>query len=404
MNADVRGDFPLLERRVDGKALTYLDSAATALKPRTVIEAQRAYETEFTANIHRGKHLLSQEASSAYERARQILATWLETDPATVVFTLNATDALNLVAEGLSLSKQDRVVTTINEHHSNLVPWMARAQAHLFKSAPDLPLSVDAFLAFVEQHQPRVVALAHASNVSGVIHPVREICERLRDLGIISVVDAAQSAPHVPLRPESLSCDFLALSGHKMLGPAGTGLLWGRPERLEALRPTRFGGGTVDRVTAEGFTLKGLPYRLEGGTPNISGAIGLGAAAEYLDALGWDALRSHERGLADALERALKRVPGVRVVQSRERDRLAVATVIPLSSHVHPDHLARVLSEGHQTLVRSGFFCAHPLFDGLMAEQGGLRLSAYVYNTVDEIDAACDALRRAMERLGAGHG
>jgi cysteine desulfurase/selenocysteine lyase len=399
VSALLREQFPLLERTIDGRPILYLDSAATALKPWRVLEAERAYSTQFTANIHRGKHALSEEASEAYETARRRVARFLKTDPGQVVFVRNTTEALNAIASGLGLSKDDLVMATTSEHHSNLVPWMRAARVHLMRVDPTQHLSSEAVAAELDRVRPRVLALAHAGNVTGVIHPIDEIFAAARKRGVLTVLDAAQSAPHLELDPAELGCDYLAFSGHKMLGPAGIGVLWGRAEALERLEPWFLGGGTVDRVTATGYTLKRVPLRLEAGTPNVSGALGLAAAIDVLDEVGHEALARHEADLSAALERTLADLPGIRVLMARAAPRLAIAALAPTFSKLAPDHLARLLSDGHQIMVRSGYHCAHPLFDEVGIEGGAVRVSAYLYNSVEEIERFGSVLRSLLARL-----
>lgn len=399
MMVSMRERFPLLRRRIDDRRIIYLDSAATSLKPASVLAAEQAYSTEFTANVHRGKHTLSEEASQAYEHTRRRVARFINADPDCVVFTRNATEALNLVAQGLPLPPAARVVAPRHEHHANLVPWFRSAEVIVLPTEPTLPLDLNQLEDLLRSASPAVLTLAHASNVTGVIHPVAEICALARRLGIVSVVDAAQSAPHLALDVEQLGCDFLAFSGHKMLGPTGVGVLWGQRDQLARLDPLAFGGGAVDRVTSTGFTLKAIPYRFETGTPNISGVIGLGRAIDLLDEIGMSNVLAHDAVLAAALEEQLRDMPGVDVLMARREPRLAIATLVPRTSRITPDHLAYYLSETHKIMVRSGHHCAHPLFDSIGAEAGGVRASAYLYNEVEEIQAMSAALRELLGRV-----
>lgn len=394
-----RADFPLLGRTLDGKPVVYLDSAATSLKPNAVLEAERAYSTRFTANIHRGKHALSEEASAAYESARRTVARFLSADPIEVAFTRNTTESINLIARGLGLTPESVVVAPLTEHHSNLVPWMRQARTVVFEVDPLRPLAVAELQAVLERHHPKVLALGMASNVTGVVNPVAQLCEVARAHGVITVVDAAQGAPHAKLDVQALGCDFLAFSGHKMLGPAGIGVLWGRAELLERLEPLMVGGGTIEKVTRAGFTLKRLPYRLEAGTPNVSGALGLAAAIDYLEAIGPEAIAAHDAELADALADQLKDLPGARVLMAQQAPRLALASIVPASERLAPDHLALILSDSHQMMVRSGFHCARPCFEHLGVEQGAIRVSAYLYNTVEEVERFGRTLRDLLRRL-----
>jgi cysteine desulfurase/selenocysteine lyase len=395
--AEIRSDFPLLQRRVDGRPLVYLDSAATSLKPDAVIRAERAYSEEYTANIHRGIHLLSEEASAAYEAARHRTARFLKADPSSVVFVKNATEGLNLVARGIGLTKSDRVLTSLAEHHSNLLPWMREATMRFVERDPLLPLDPAKVLQAVETHRPRVLALSHASNVTGIIEPIAEICQALRGREVLVVVDASQSAPHLPLDVVGLGCDFLAFSGHKMLGPPGTGVLWGRKDLLEGLAPLVLGGGAVTVVSGSHYELKPIPYRFEAGTPNIAGVIGLAAAMDFLDRVGFESIAAYEEMLAAKMETELSNVPGTRLIMSTQRRRLALAEVVLTSSRLGPDEVALMLSDTFKIMVRSGFHCAHPLFEQLGLTRGAVRASAYLYNTEDDISELANALRSILK-------
>ncbi len=399
MNPAVRDQFPLLKRKFDGQLVTYLDSAATSLKPQSVIDIERLYEETVGANIHRGKHALSEEASYLYENARKQVGLFLGAEPSNIVFVRGTTEALNMVAAGLGLSKSDSVLTLRSEHHSNLVPWMSRATVDCLANDPCVPFSAAELKAALEKKKYRVFTVAHGSNVTGVVNPIADLCRIAREAGVISVVDAAQTAPHVPIDVNEWGCDFLCLSGHKMLGPTGVGVLYGRTERLEALEPAQLGGGTVDLVTTAGFTLKGVPARLEAGTPNISGVIGLGAAAAWLTDLGLDEVGRYDAQLTAALREGVAGLPKCEVLMARRDPCLAIATIVPRG--MAADHVARILSEGPKIMVRSGFFCAHPLFDAL-GLPAGLRISAYLYNRAEEVTACCVAVRRAVEQLSVG--
>lgn len=400
MTLQVRDHFPFLGREMDDVPVTYLDSAATSLKPSAVLEAERAYLTEYTANVHRGQSAVADEATYAYEAARRKVAQFIKADPATVVFTPNSSYALAMVASGLRLSKDDVVLCSPNSHHSNLLPWLRCAQVRYVAGDPLAPLDPDEVEAAIRQHRPRLLAFGWVSNVSGVISPAAAICRVAREHGVLSVIDAAQAAPHIPIDVQQLGCDFLAFSGHKMMGPTGTGVLWGQRAHLETLEPLVVAGGTVDRVSLGGYSLKRLPQRLEPGTPHISGVIGLGAAADYLSSLGFERIAAHERELAQALDDVLRELPGTRVLTGAPGDgHLAMASVVPTGVNVHSDTLCQILSDSFKIMVRSGFHCAHPLFDGHGYELGAVRLSAYIYNTVEEIQRSGEALRTILGRI-----
>jgi cysteine desulfurase / selenocysteine lyase len=400
MTLQIRDHFPFLRREIDGVPVIYLDSAATSLKPGAVLDAERAYLTEYTANVHRGHSAVADEASYAYEAARRQIAQFIKADPATVVLTPNTSYGLAMVASGLGLSPDDTVLCSPNSHHSNLLPWLRRTRVVYLESDPLAPLDPETVAAAIRQHRPRLLAIGWISNVNGVISPAAEICRVAREHGVLSIVDAAQAAPHIPIDVNQLGCDFLAFSGHKMAGPTGTGVLWGRRELLEKLEPLVVAGGTVDRVSLSSYTLKRLPQRLEPGTPHISGVIGLGAAAEYLGGLGFERIVAHERELVNAMDDALRGLPGVRVLSGEPgTEHLAIASVVPVGADLHSDLLCQILSDSFKIMTRSGFHCAHPLFDGQGFERGAVRLSAYVYNTVEEIYRAGEALGTILGRV-----
>jgi len=394
MTPNVRADFPMLAREIDGSRIIYLDSAATSLKPRVTMAAEHSYAAEYTANIHRGVSALSEEATYQYETARGRIAQFIGAAPGCVVMTPNTSVALAMVAHGMRLTPDDRVLCSPNSHHSNLLPWRRQAKAVYVRGDPLAVLDIDEVSRAIKHYRPRILAFGWVSNVNGAVSPAAEICRVAREHGVISVIDAAQAAPHLSIDVEEVGCDFLAFSGHKMLGPTGTGILWGRRELLEQLEPLVLGGGTVDRVTLDEYTLKPLPHRLEAGTPNIAGVIGLGAAVEYLGRLGRKQVEAHGCELACAMRDVLAEVRGVRILMADvERPQVAIASVVPVDLGMSSDMLCRILSDSFKVMTRSGFHCAHPLFDAHGFERGAVRLSAYVYNTIDDIQIAGRALR-----------
>jgi len=395
-------DFPLLARTLDGQPLTYLDSAATSLRPRQVLDAERQFSEQQGANVHRGKHALSEEASFLFETSRRKVAAHLNASPSEIIFTQGTTDAINLVAHGLDLGPAPVILCTGGEHHSNLVPWLHRAGTPVVLDVDPLtPLSPEVLAQAMEKHRPALVALGHASNVTGIVQPLKSLLKVVRDYKALSVVDAAQSVPHLSLDVQDLDCDFLAFSFHKCLGPTGLGVLYGKEAVLERVRPFRVGGGMVDRVTRNGFTLKGLPWRLEAGTPHITGVIGAAAALDYLQSVGFEAMHAHEERMAKALVDGALRLPGLRVLHGPPGSRLALVSLVPLSKDISADQLAVALSDGPKIMVRSGFHCAHPLFDKLDFPRGALRASAYLYNTVEEVERFVSKLGELMRKLGA---
>jgi len=402
---DVRADFPLLQRSVDGKPLVYLDSAATSQKPRAVLEALQRYYEEYNANVHRGLYRIAERATLAYEEARAKVAAFVGARPEELVFTRGTTEAINLVAYAWGdafVRAGDEVLVTEMEHHSNLVPWQLLAQRRgarlrVLRVRPeDGTLDLDALDRLLTE-RTRIVAVAHQSNVVGTINPVRYISERAHAVGAVVVVDGAQSVPHMPVRVGELGCDFLAFSGHKMCGPTGIGALWGRRELLEAMPPFHGGGEMIERVELEHSTYKDPPHRFEAGTPNIADAIALGVAVEYLRALGMEAVREHEKALVRYAMAQLAEVRGVRLYGPKDPELRGGALAFTLEG-VHPHDVAQVLDE-QGVCVRAGHHCAQPLHRAL-GLTATARASVYLYNTPEDIDA----LVRGLERVRAFFG
>jgi len=390
----LRADFPLLDAAPD---LVFLDSAASAQKPRVVLDAMRHYYETDNANVHRGLYDLARRSTERYEQARRTVARFVNASEASeIVFVRGTTEAINLVAAawgGANLGERDDIVVTMLEHHSNIVPWQLVAErtgARLVWVDIDdhgrLDLdSLDAALA----GRPRIVALGHVSNALGTIHPVREICDRAHAAGALVLVDGAQGAAHTGVDVRALDCDFYALSGHKMGGPMGIGALWARRELLDAMPPYQGGGEMIDVVELDHSTYAKPPHRFEAGTPNVAGAVGIAAAADYLDDLGAAARQAHERELVRyGLER-LPRVEGLRLLGPIEPDERAAVFSFTLEG-VHPHDVATVL-DSHGVAVRAGHHCAQPLMRRL-GVPATTRASCFVHSTTDELDRLADAL------------
>jgi cysteine desulfurase/selenocysteine lyase len=407
--AAVRADFPLLQRTVrDGRPLVYLDSGATSQKPEVVLDAEQDFYTQRNAAVHRGAHQLAEEATEAFETARHEVASFVGVADDELVWTSNATAGLNLVAYALqnatlgrggdaarrfALAPGDEIVVTEAEHHANLVPWQelaARTGATLrwLGVSDDGRIRVDE-LDTVVTDRTKVLAFSHASNVTGAVTPVAPFVARAREVGALTVLDACQSVPHLPVDLAALGVDFAAFSGHKMLGPTGVGALYGRRELLEAMPPVTTGGSMVEVVTMEQTTYAPPPRRFEAGTQMVSQAVGMGAAATYLAELGMDAVAAHERHLAGLLLDAVASVPGVRVIGPTQNvDRLA--TVAFVVDGVHAHDVGQVLDD-RGVAVRVGHHCAQPLHRrfGVAATA---RASAAVYTTDEEIAVFREAL------------
>lgn len=394
----IRADFPILSREVNGKPLVYLDNGATAQKPLAVIDALDDFYKVENANIHRGVHYLSVNATDLYDKARATIAKALGvSDPAQLIFVRGTTEAINLVASSwgrANLGEGDEILLTLMEHHANIVPWqlLAKETGAKIKVAPITETGELIVEEFQQLLTPRtkLAAFVHISNVLGTVNPAAELCAMCRERGVTTVLDGAQAAPHGRVDLEAIGCDFYALSGHKAFGPDGIGVLFGRRELLESAPPYQGGGDMVEKVTFEETTFKGIPEKFEAGTPNISGAIGLAAAFEYLDGVDSAAAHAHEQQLLAAATDALTEIPGVRIQGTTPGKVSLISFTI---DGIHPHDVGTILdSEG--VAVRAGNHCAQPLmaFFGIPSSS---RASFAFYNTLEEVETLAKAVRKA---------
>ncbi|MGK2895333.1 aminotransferase class V-fold PLP-dependent enzyme [Klebsiella michiganensis] len=394
-----RSQFPALMQEIDGRPLNYLDSAATTLKPRVMIDAVTEYYSQNGANIHRGKHRLSDEASNAYEAARLAVADYISAQANEVVFTHNTTHALNIVAQGLALRKSDLVIAGIDSHHSQLLPWRQVATLRFIQTDEQGRIDLDHFQTLLAQ-RPKVVALTHCSNVTGVVHPIEQMIAMIRTQSdAVIVLDAAQSLPHGRLNLHTLGADFVAFSAHKMLGPTGLGFLYANQHRLDALKPLQFGGGTVDWVDADGQVNRRAPYHLEAGTPAIASVIGAGATFRLLDGFDETTRREHDKGLVNALLSGVAARPYLKLIGPTDGENRHAIGAFKFSDCVSVGEIARLLSDAYGIMCRSGYLCAQP-FVGTLAGGEILRASAYLYNTTADIDALYQALDELADCMG----
>jgi cysteine desulfurase / selenocysteine lyase len=396
----IRADFPLLSRPVRGRPLVYLDSAATAQKPQAVIDAVSRFYLEDNANVHRGVHLLSERATAAFEEARAKVAQFLgAADPNEVVFVRGTTEAVNLVAQTFGkrrVGPGDEVLVTEMEHHSNIVPWQMLCEERGARLAV-APVSDAGELLLDElgrrlTSRTRLLAVTHVSNALGTVNPVRQIVELAHARGVPVLVDGAQGVPHLPVDVQDLGCDFYAFSGHKLFGPTGIGALWGKAEHLEAMPPWQGGGDMILSVTFEKTTYNRVPYKFEAGTPDMAGAVGLGAAIDYLRSIDLDGADAHERQLLAYGTQALQSIPGLRIIGTA-REKAGVLSFV--LDDAHPHDIGTILDrEG--IAIRTGHHCAQPLMQrfGVPATA---RASLAFYNTREEIDALVRGLHRVRE-------
>jgi cysteine desulfurase/selenocysteine lyase len=400
----IRADFPILARRVHDRPLIYLDNAATTQKPQSVIDALTHYYTTMNANIHRGLHTLAEEATAAYEAVRQQVAVFINAPSAKeIVFTRNTTESINLLAYSLGARLQpgDEIVLTDMEHHSNIVPWQLlakRSGARLVYLSVDDDgrLSLDEARAAIGP-RTRIVSIVHQSNVLGTINPIADIAEMARAAGAIMIVDGAQSVPHMPTDVQTLGADFLAFSAHKMLGPTGVGVLWGRQELLEDLDPFLGGGEMISVVTREESTWAALPHKFEAGTPNIDSVIAFGPALTYLTLLGMRNVHAHSQELvAYAMDRLLG-LEGIQLYGPADPEEHGAVCAFNYLD-IHPHDISTIVDQ-YGIAIRAGHHCAQPLHRRLETSASA-RASFYVYNRKDEVDALVDALRAASRVFG----
>jgi len=396
--AAIRADFPILARQVHGTGLIYLDSAATSQKPKAVLQAMDHYYEQLNSNVHRGAHTLADLASREMERARQTVASFIGAgSPNEIIFTKNATESINLLARSwgsANLGPGDAVLLSLLEHHANIVPWQMMAAEKGFEIRW-IPLTDDGQLDLTNLDTlidgVKMVAVSSMSNVLGTLTPIDRIVAAARAAGALVSVDACQSVPHLPTDVAATGVDFISFSGHKMCGPTGVGVLWGRPELLDAMPPFLGGGGMILNVSTDGFSVAAVPHKFEAGTPPIAEIIGLGAAAEYLSDLGMEAVREHEVALTGYMLRSLKERYGDELVVHGPAEPASRGGVFSFTyKDVHPHDLSQVLDQ-KGIAVRAGHHCAKPLMK-ILGVGATTRASLYIYNDESDVDALVDAI------------
>ncbi|HFI0164553.1 TPA: cysteine desulfurase [Streptococcus suis] len=396
----IRKDFPILDQVVNDEPLVYLDNAATTQKPQQVLDVLADYYQKDNANVHRGVHTLSERATARYEAARQKVADFIQAKSSKeILFTRGTTTGLNWVAQFAReiLQPDQEVIISVQEHHSNIIPWQQACQqtgAKLrYVPLKDGELDVDSLKSMLSE-KTKLVSLAHVSNVLGGVAPIGEIAELVHEVGAYLVVDGAQSVPHMAVNVQELDVDFYAFSGHKMLGPTGIGVLYGKEELLNLMSPVEFGGEMIDFVYEQSATWKELPWKFEAGTPNIAGAIGLGAAIDYLTEIGMDAIQAHEAELVDYVFPKLQAIPGLTIYGSQDLSKRTGVIAFNLDD-LHPHDVATALDyEG--VAVRAGHHCAQPLLRYLQVP-ATVRASFYIYNTKADCDKLVEAIIKTKE-------
>lgn len=399
---EVRNDFPILSTEVYGKPLVYFDNGATSQKPKQVVEAIDTYYYAQNANVHRGAHHLSQLATEAFEGARTKMKSFINAkDAESIIFTKGTTDSINLVAQSWgrkNLDVGDEVLLSGMEHHSNIVPWQLiceerNAELKIIPVLDDGSIDLDAFKQLCTS-KTKMLAVSHISNTLGTINPVKELCAYAHSKGALVLIDGAQAAPHQKIDVQDIDCDFYALSGHKMFAPTGIGILYGKQDVLNSMPPYQGGGEMIKEVSFEGSTYADLPYKFEAGTPNIAGAVGLGAAVDYLDSLDRNALHKHEQELLDYATDELKNIEGI-IFYGEAKEKASVISF--LVDGIHPFDIGTLLDK-MGIAVRTGHHCTQPLMNRFCIP-GTVRASFAFYNTKEEIDLFIIALKRAIEIL-----
>ena len=403
MNAyDIRKQFPILNQDVNGHPLVYLDSAATSQKPQVVIDALEDYYSGYNSNVHRGVHTLGTKATDAYEGAREKVRKFINAESTEeIIFTKGTTASLNLVAASYgrtNVQKGDEIVISYMEHHSNIIPWQQLA-IQTGATLKYIPLQEDGTISLedakkVITNKTKIVSIVYVSNVLGVINPIKDLAKIAHENGAVMVVDGAQAAPHIKIDVQDLDCDFFALSGHKMCAPTGIGALYGKKQLLEEMPPVEFGGEMIDFVDLYDSTWKELPWKFEGGTPIIAGAIGLGAAIDFLESIGLDEIEKHEHKLAAYALKRMSEIEGLTIYGPLDGNKRAGVITFNLDD-VHPHDVATVL-DAEGIAIRAGHHCAQPLMRWLKASSTA-RASFYIYNTEEDIDKLVEGLIKTKE-------
>ncbi len=393
---NVKGDFPILRNN----NLAYLDSGATSLKPRSVIQAVNSYNSKYSANVHRGIYKMSEKATLEYEKARELIADFINARFDEIVFVRNTTEAINLVAYvwgEATIRKQDNILASVMEHHSNFVPWqeLAKRKKAQFRviDIKNGELDLKDFAKKLNS-KTKLVAITHVSNVLGTINPIKEIIRIAHKNGALVLVDGAQAAPHLKVDVKDLGCDFYAFSGHKMLGPTGIGVLWARKEILDGMQPFMFGGSMIEQVSLKNSTFNHSPEKFEAGTPDISGAIGFGEAVKYLSQIGMDKIVSYEEDLRNYAYLKLSKIKDLTIYGPKDINKKCGVFAFNIQG-IHPHDLATILDE-EGIAVRAGHHCAMPLHTSLHLI-ASVRASFYIYNDKDDVDKLVAALNKAIK-------
>jgi len=397
---NIRKDFPIFAEQPDN--FVYLDSSATTLKPQSVIDAVAGYYSKYSANVHRSIYSIGEEATAEYEGSRTKVANFINSDSKSIIFTRGTTESINLVAytwARKNIKAGDEILLTEMEHHSNLIPWQLCAQ-ETGAILKHIPFNEDGTLDLSEPekwftHKTKLVAVIHQSNVFGTVNPIKDIIKMAYDVGAIVLVDAAQSVPHQTVDVQDMDCDFLAFSGHKMLGPTGVGVLYGKPELLEAMPPFLGGGEMIRTVSLNDSTWNGIPWKFEAGTPNIAQAIGLGAAIDYINKIGLEKIHEYEQELLNYALEKMQEIPGINIYGAAQKRGAVISFNV---ENIHPHDLAQFL-DNDGIAIRAGHHCAQPIMKKLGVSATG-RASFYVYNSKEDVVRLCESIEKTIKFMG----
>ncbi len=397
---NIRRDFPIFANQPDN--FVYLDSSATTLKPQSVIDAVAGYYSKYSANVHRSIYAIGEEATAEYEGSRLKVAKLINTDSKSIIFTRGTTESINLVAytwARKNIKAGDEILLTEMEHHSNLIPWQLCAQ-ETGAILKHIPFNEDGTLDLSDPekwftHKTKLVSVIHQSNVFGTVNPIKDIIKIAHDVGAIVLVDAAQSVPHQTVDVQDMDCDFLAFSGHKMLGPTGVGVLYGKPELLEAMPPFLGGGEMIRTVSLNDSTWNDIPWKFEAGTPNIAQAIGLGAAVDYINQIGMETIHNREQELLNYALEKMQEIPGINIYGAAQKRGAVISFNV---ENIHPHDLAQFL-DNDGIAIRAGHHCAQPIMKKLGVPATG-RASFYVYNSKEDVDRLCESIEKTVKFMG----
>lgn len=388
-----RKDFPIFEKEFDKNDVVYLDSAATTLKPKSVISKVVQFYEHETSNVARGNHFLAENNTIAVESVRSKIASFIKAESTEIAFTLNCTDSINIIANSLNFDPNDEIIVSVMEHHSNYLPWLAKANIKFVDLDENGIVDLKQLESLIT-NKTKVIAISFVSNVTGVIQPVEDIVKIAKKRGILTLIDAAQPMSHFPVNVKKIDCDFMAFSSHKMFGPSGVGVLYAKKETHPLLKSTRLGGGVVNEVDFGKTSYKSFPYEFEGGTPNIEGILGFGAAIDYIIEKGFDEISFHLNALESYLSSELEKLDFIDLFIPSKKNHIPIFTIIPKNPKADLLYLSHMLSYSYKIIVRGGFQCCQLLYKQKKQIRGGIRISLHIYNTKEDIDRLIEGLNK----------